>query len=72
MEFELMVWGDGTIRLAHWDRLHGDDIVITLGKDGTATGTGYGRPEQKRGLEPYPIDNLVLFLRQLAQREKRE
>ena len=33
---ELMVWGDGTIRLSWWDSLHGEDKVFVLDDDGNA------------------------------------
>lgn len=36
MDFELLAWGDGTIRLTYWNAETGDDIVIVLGSDGQA------------------------------------
>lgn len=30
MRFDLENWGDGTLRLVHWDSLHGDDIVLEI------------------------------------------
>lgn len=30
MRFDLERWGDGTIRLVHWDSLHGQDVVFRL------------------------------------------
>lgn len=34
MIFNLECWGDGIIRLVHWDLLHGNDIVFVLRTDG--------------------------------------
>jgi hypothetical protein len=35
-QLELSTWGDGTVRLAFWDSLHGHDEVFRLNEDGTA------------------------------------
>lgn len=32
VKFDLERWGDGTLRLVHWDSLHGDDVVIEIEK----------------------------------------
>lgn len=57
MEFELLVWGDGAVRLTFEDRLEGNDIVFTLGEDGQA--------RYWDGEDGEPV-NLVAELRKLA------
>ncbi len=37
INLELMAWGDGTIRLVHWDHENGDDTVLILSSDGSAS-----------------------------------
>lgn len=36
MDFELLAWGDGTIRLTYWNYKDGQDICFILGDDGKA------------------------------------
>jgi hypothetical protein len=36
MQAELLIWGDGTIRLSFWDSLKGEDRIFILGDDGQA------------------------------------
>lgn len=36
MRFELLAWGDGTIRLTFWDSDYGNDRSFILGVDGLA------------------------------------
>lgn len=58
MDFELLVWGDGTTRLVYWDYRHGHDVVFILGDDNKA----YTEDDQDVRTE---VD-LVDVLRQLA------
>jgi hypothetical protein len=34
MEFQLEEWGDGTIRLVHWDAHRGNDVIFVLHESG--------------------------------------
>ncbi len=61
---ELLQWGDGTIRLAFWDSLHGDDKIFILEESGQAFISEYtdDSDEEVR----IPVD-LVAELRKLAE-----
>ena len=67
MMLELACWGDGSIRLAYWDRLHGDDIIIRLDPE-QASKTDAHIDDDGEDVEPLP--NLIAFLREMAQKEK--
>lgn len=63
MDFELLTWGDGTIRLTYWNTATGKDIVIVLAEDGQAylvTDTRDDGTETRQGID------LVPYLRGLA------
>jgi hypothetical protein len=64
MELELLVWGDGTIRLTYWDSAAGADKVFLLGDDGRAYLTDYGDDDDQEIRRPV---DLVLSLRQMAK-----
>ena len=60
---ELMVWGDGTIRLTYWDSMHGNDRIYVLGRTGLAFCSSHDGDAETLTV----IDNLVLELRELAK-----
>lgn len=60
---ELGTWGDGTIRLAFWDRMHGDDRIFILNEDGT---TSQSSGDDEAGEEVVTSVDLVAKLRELA------
>jgi hypothetical protein len=60
MEFELLKWGDGTIRLAFWDSDEGKDRIFVLGEDGLAY-------IQNDETEERTQINLVQELRKMAE-----
>lgn len=64
MDFELLKWGDGTIRLAYWDSLHGDDILFVLDENGKAYRAR--QHEDMEGAEYVEEANLIEELRKLA------
>jgi len=63
MNFELAIWPDGEVHLAHWDSVHGDDIDIVLGAESVERNhydhEGDSRKER--------LDDLATFLRELAK-----
>ena len=63
MTFELEAWGDGTTRLAHWDAMHGVDIIFVLHADGGVSRSVYDE-NGERQLESV---DLVVELRKLAK-----
>ena len=63
MDFELLKWGDHTIRLSHWDSLHGVDKIYILNKDGTVDVEWADSEDEK--VYRHPV-NLVQELRELA------
>ena len=64
---ELAEWGDGTIRLAFWENMHGDDKIFVLGGDGQAFLSRYDEQENSEYKEVLVPINLVLSLRELAK-----
>lgn len=65
---ELLKWGDGTIRLAFWDSLHGDDAIFVLWKNGQAfrSEVEYASPDDEVGMHHMTPVNLVRELYSLA------
>ncbi len=63
MRFDLETWGDGMLSLAHWDSLHGDDVIIRI-NSGAAYLCGY----DDDGNETLREINLVAFLENLKER----
>jgi hypothetical protein len=63
LELELGQWGDGTIRLAFWDSLHGADVFFVLSAGGKAYRAG---DEQEDGSEVLTEVDLVEVLRAMA------
>jgi len=62
-KWELSEWGDGSIRLAYWNALSGEDVIIRLEPDGRALlHTGYDENDIEQFM---PID-LNPFLREAA------
>lgn len=70
--WNLEVWGDGTIRLVQWDSMHGEDIILVLNDDGTAsqTITAYKDDDDEMGTELRRPVELVPLLRQWAIDQK--
>lgn len=72
-KWELLTWGDGIPRLAYWNWLSGDDIIIRLTDEGAFEET---HPEDENGeiidvdADPVlkPIPDLAQFLRQALQK----
>lgn len=65
---ELGTWGDGTIRLAFWDSMHGDDRIFILNEDGTVGQHTYvyESEDDEEGREVVTPVDLVAKLRELA------
>lgn len=61
---ELLKWGDGTIRLAFWDAISGDDVIFALGEGGQAwrAETVYSSPTDFPGEEKLVEVNLAAEL----------
>ncbi len=57
--WELSEWGDGTVRLAHWNSLTGEDTIIVLNPDGTASLSSY---TDDSDTEIYQAINLQQYL----------
>lgn len=64
MEFELLQWGDGSIRLSYEDHLHGHDRVFVLKADSTTWESDRGEAEILTQV------NLVAILRAMISREE--
>lgn len=62
MQLELLVWGDGTIRLTYWDHMHGNDRVFLLDADGQA----YETTSIDDTTETFAPVDLVAVLREMA------
>lgn len=43
---ELSEWGDGTLRLAYWDSLHGMDLILVVKPDGGVMQSTYAGDEE--------------------------
>ena len=75
LDFELGKWGNGTVRLAHWDSIYGEDIVIELLPDGKARlceweETVEGSDDPDTLVEVYRDIDLIEYLRGIAQEKK--
>lgn len=62
MQLELGLWGDGTMCLAFWDIMHGEDRIFVLHEDGTAS-----RSSWNGDLHQLASVNLVTELRRLIE-----
>lgn len=60
MMVELGQWDDGSIRLALWDSMHGNDRVFVLLADGTA------RESDREEVETLTPIDLIAVLRAMA------
>ena len=65
MDLELMLWDDGTVRLAYWDFEHGADRVFVLGNDGKAREASQADNDEEVLIET----DLVRELRKMSQQE---
>lgn len=71
MRFDLETWGDGTLRLVHWDSLRGDDVVIEIEKGAAYLHKQVAKTENVVSLDDLEdvvteIGNLPAFLENLA------
>ena len=64
MDAELLVWGDGTIRLAFWDSLRGNDRIFILREGLDAMESSAAAEHDEEVLTPV---NLIAELRKMAQ-----
>jgi len=60
---ELMEWGDGTVRLAYWDSLHGEDESFIL-HDGEA----YVEDEKGFRVSVNLVDELIRMVKKINQK----